>query len=363
MTLQALRRGVDSRVAPGFVVGIWRNREPDRFLLGLAGERRQVPSRLRLSVETVFDLASLTKVVATAPLAAALVDRGWLSWDTPISSVLPEFGSSDVELRHLLSHTAGFVAWRSFWQTLRAQLAPHGGGAQLERVSVERRQSLMRKLILGEVPDEKPGTKMLYSDVSFLLLGFMLEKLTGRPLHRAVEAFVWRPMGLTGLEFRVGHQVSEEIAATELCPWRERVLQGEVHDDNCWAMGGYAGHAGVFGNAEGVLGFIRGLVLGRLLTPQTLAQMWTPVSSPVGCGRTLGWDTPSEVGSSAGRFFSRHSVGHLGFSGTSVWYDLDAQVAVVLLSNRVHPARDNTKMKEFRPILHDAVRTDLRSSE
>ena len=360
-TFEIVQSAVEQQVAPGFVIGVWQKKDPDLFYLGAFGQRRWVPSSLPLSVDTVFDLASLTKVVATAPLAAVLVERGWLSWDTPVVSILPEFGSAEVEVRHLLSHSAGFVAWKPFWQTLRDQLAPGGRASELEKVDLRVRQALMRKLILSEIPGEKPGTRALYSDVSFLLLGFLLEELLGRPLHDAALRDLWRPLGLMGFQFRPGHQPSEAIAATEQCPWRERVLQGEVHDDNCWAMGGVAGHAGVFGTAEDLLKYIRCLVLGRFLSPRVLSAMWTPVATPQGCGRTLGWDTPSQENSSAGRFFSRNSVGHLGFSGTSVWYDLDAELAVVLLSNRIHPSRENGKMKSFRPVFHDAVRTDLLS--
>lgn len=354
-----MQLALEGEVAPGFVVGAWQKKRPEQFLLGSWGDRRIVPSRQPMSVETIFDLASLTKVVATAPLAAALVDRGWLSWNTSVTSILPEFSAPEVEVRHLLSHTAGFVAWKPFWQTLREQLAPGGGVSGLEKAPLRTRQQLMRKLILAEVPDEKPGTRAVYSDVSFLLLGFLLEELTGHPLHQAVKTWVWDPLGLTEFQFRFGHNPSETIAATENCPWRERILQGEVHDDNCWAMGGVGGHAGVFGTAESLLKYIRSLAMGRFLSSKTLAVMWTPALSPLDCGRTLGWDTPSAEGSSAGKFFSRRSVGHLGFSGTSLWYDLDAEVGIVLLSNRIHPSRENGKMKEFRPVLHNALRADL----
>ncbi len=359
LTVQAIHQALETDVAPGFAVGIWCKKEPSQFWLGAWGSRRVVPSRLPISVDTPFDLASLTKVVATSVLAATMVDRGWLRWDTPVASILTQFSAQDVEVRHLLSHTAGFVAWKPYWQALREGLTHHGLAAELEKIPVKIRQARMRELILAEVPDEKPGARVLYSDVSFLLLGFLLEEVTGRPLDRAVRDFVWEPLGLREFQYRPGHQPSEIIAATEDCPWRKRVLQGEVHDDNCWAMGGYAGHAGVFGTVNGLLKFIRSLVMDRFLSPRVLAEMWTPVAEPAGCGRTLGWDTPSEVGSSAGQYFSRRSVGHLGFSGTSLWYDADAGVTVAMISNRVHPSRENNRMKEFRPIFHNAVRTDL----
>lgn len=147
------------------------------------------------------------------------------------------------------------------------------------------------------------------------------------------------------------------VAATEESVWRGGVLQGQVHDDNCWAMGGYGGHAGAFGSVQDVLHFSK-MLMGGFLSRETLNVTWTRVSRPLGCERTLGWDTPS-VGSSAGQCFSKNSVGHLGYTGTSLWIDLDAELAVCLLTNRVHPIRENEKIKTFRPRFHDAIRIDF----
>ena len=355
-TWQVLGEALEQKVAPGFVVGLWEKKTPDQFKVGCWGQRREVPSPLPLTVDTVFDLASLTKIVATAPLAAALVERGWLSWTTPVSSLIPEFQFPEVQIQHLLSHTAGFIAWKPFWQKLRDSFAP----SSLEDVPLAERQKLMRELVLAESPAVKPGAQMVYSDISFLILGFALEQLVQQPLYQAVEQWVWKPLGLSDFEFRVGNSVSEEIAATEDCPWRGRVLQGEVHDDNCWTMGGYGGHAGVFGTAAGLAQYIRALVMGQFVTSQTLNAMWSKIPFPPDCSRTLGWDTPAQFDSSAGSLFSRRSVGHLGFSGTSLWYDRDAEVGVIVLSNRVHPSRANMKIKAFRPRVHDAIRNDLK---
>jgi CubicO group peptidase (beta-lactamase class C family) len=312
-----------------------------------------------MSIHTVFDLASVSKVYATATLAAVLIERGWLSWNTSVAAIFPDYPHPEIEIRHLLSHTAGFIAWEPYWEKLRQIFAPD----ELTEISVSRRQAEMRKLIFSVQPQAKPGEQMVYSDVSFLLLGFILEEITRMPLDRAVSHWVWRPMGLQQSYYSRVTQpaqaaIQEGVAATELCPWRGGVLQGQVHDDNCWAMGGYGGHAGAFGTAQDVLHFARGLMKG-FLSQSTLNAMWTRVAEPPQCSRTLGWDTPSGEVSSAGTRFSTHSVGHLGFTGTSLWMDLEADLAVVLLSNRVHPSRENMKIRAFRPKFHDAIREDL----
>jgi CubicO group peptidase (beta-lactamase class C family) len=149
-----------------------------------------------------------------------------------------------------------------------------------------------------------------------------------------------------------------DTAATELSPWHGAILEGQVHDENCWSMGGYSGHAGAFGRIEDVLRF-SGQLLNGFLTPATLRAMWTRVTEPAGCERTLGWDTPSGPESSSGRYFSDATVGHLGFTGTSLWIDPEARLAVGLLSNRVHPTRDNIAIRQFRPLFHNAIRSDF----
>ena len=355
----ALHEGIRENVAPGFVVGFWSGENPDQIFLASHGLRRKVPSELPLGVDTVFDLASLTKVFATAPLAAVLVERGWLSWDTPLCTFFPGYPHSEIRVSHLLSHTAGFSAWRPFWEEIRTEFYPK----EVHEVSIEKRQAYMRKLLLKVIPDSKPGTQAVYSDISFLLLGFILEEVTAMPLDQAVKKFLWDPMGVTRAYFqRISCSPEkgrrETVAATEDCSWRRGVLQGQVHDDNCWAMGGYGGHAGVFGTARDLLHFSRSLFHG-FFSPSVRQAMWTRVAGPVDCSRTLGWDTPSGLSSSSGSYFSTRSVGHLGFTGTSLWLDPEVNLAVVVLSNRVHPSRENIKIRLWRPLFHNALRKDL----
>jgi CubicO group peptidase (beta-lactamase class C family) len=361
-TWNTLKEGVTSGVAPGFVVGLWSKDFPRVIYLGAHGNRRIIPSVAPMTTETVFDLASITKVFATATLVAVLVDRGWLSWDAPVCQFFPDYPYTHIKICHLLSHTAGYVAWQPFWEKLRRKFDP----LPIESVPIELRQKGMRELVFSLQPEVPPGVRTVYSDVSFLLLGFVLEEVTQMSLDQAVQHFLWQPMGVQDAYYHrvvkpVSESIFEKVAATENCPWRGGVLQGQVHDDNCWAMGGIAGHAGAFGTAKDVLQFSRALMEG-FLSRGVLESMWKRVAEPVGCERTLGWDTPSGPMSSAGTRFSLHTVGHLGFTGTSLWIDVDTQLAVTLLSNRVHPSRENWKIKEFRPKFHDAIRNDLEHS-
>ena len=362
-TWDVLRAGVTEKVASGMVAGIWNSRIPDRVQLAHTGLRREIPGPLPMEADTIFDLASVSKVFGTATLAAIMVERRWISWDTELQALLPGYPYSGIRLRHLLSHTSGLPAWAPFWELLRERCRELFPGHEVHEIPVPARQKLMRELVFAIPPDVGPETRVLYSDLSFLLLGFALEELTRMPLDQAVSRFVWQPMGITDAFYNRTRQsaakaVIEQVAATEDCPWRGAVLQGQVHDDNCWAMGGYAGHAGAFGTAKDVLIFARALLSG-FVSANTLEQFWRPVALPAGCERTLGWDTPSGAVPAVGRFFSARTVGHLGFTGTSLWIDRDAGLAVVLLTNRVHPTRENDRIKAFRPRFHDALRADL----
>ncbi len=361
-TLEVLRQGVAESVAPGFVASVWSAASPERYRAVAVGQRRVVPSALPLSVETPFDLASVTKVYGTATLAARLIERGWIDWNQPLRSILPQFRDDRVTLAHLLAHTGGLPAWFPFYEKLRTRFAPK----PIYDVSVAIRQKAMRELVFETPLENEPGSKAVYSDLSFLLLGFALEEVTSLPLDRAVERWVWEPMGIRNSSYRrvtrsATQGADDRFAATENCPWRGAVLQGQVHDDNCWAMGGYGGHAGAFGPVGDLMTFGSKLLSGFLSTA-VRDRAWTRVVPPIGppgCDRTPGWDTPSGEEPSLSRRFSPRSVGHLGFTGTSFWLDPDAQLAIALLSNRVHPSRENTQIRAFRPRFHSALADDL----
>ena len=226
----------------------------------------------------------------------------------------------------------------------------------------------------------RPGERFLYSDLGFMLLGEAVERLSGKPLDRFCRDEMFTPMQLSSTFFvdlsrssgetcpaPVPAIAAAEIAATEDCPWRRKILCGEVHDDNAYAMGGIAGHAGLFSSAPDVHRFIR--FLGRCrdgaepdFLPAAVVREFLEAERPLpGQTHVLGWDTPSPEGSSSGRYFSARTVGHLGFTGTSIWWDLERDVHVVFLTNRVHPSRDNDAIRQFRPLVHDAVMEALGS--
>lgn len=341
--------------APGMVGAIWRETDPDLIRTAACGERRKIPTSLPMTTDTIFDLASISKVMGVATLAAVLVDRGWIGWHHPVQSFFPGYAHRDITLAHLLSHTAGLVWWKPFYEEIRKEFAP----TSLPQVPIEARQDAMRRRILALTPESAPGEKMVYSDPSALLLGFCLEEALGMTLLEAMPRYVWEPMGVIGAHYRpitkeAKDDMDPKVAATEACPWRGSVLQGQVHDDNAWSMGGYAGHAGVFGTALDVMHFGIRLLEG-FLSAATLRAAWTQVDKPPGCGRTLGWDTPSGPSPSAGQYFSSQSVGHTGFTGTSLWIDPEKGRIAVLLSNRVHPTRENPLFKDFRPRFHDKL--------
>ena len=334
---------------PGAVFGAWSLRRPDFFSGGHYGQAKW---------DTFFDISSLTKIFATTTLAARLIERGWLDWDTKVSSYFPLFkGHADCTVAHLLSHTAGYSAYRCIWLHLQNVFS----GRELSGVPVKDRQLKARELILNTAPTHGLGARVIYSDISFLMLGFLLEEMTQLPLDEAVDRWVMKPLGLNGPHFvrvRKGEKPrfpTARYAPTEISEWRGGLLQGQVHDDNCWAMGGYAGHSGLFCSITDLFWFLRALSQGFVST-ETLQRLWSPWGS---FPRTLGWDIGGGEGSSTGTAFSKRTVGHLGFTGTSLWLDLEREAAVVLLTNRVHPSRDNVGIREARPLLHSALLDDF----
>jgi CubicO group peptidase (beta-lactamase class C family) len=346
-TREVLESALAEKRVPGLVAGFWSVRAPSQFWQLALGEKIQA--------ETIFDLASLTKALGTATLAALLVDRKWIDWETPVQSILADFKFPEIRLRHLLAHTAGFSAWAPIWEMLRDEFAPQ----PLETVRIEKRQQAARKRVFAISPEAAPDQRALYSDISFLILGFALEEVTRLPLDQAIEKWVWKPMGAEGLYFhrvRKRGELDPRVAPTEESAWRRGLLQGQVHDDNAWAMGGYAGHAGAFGRVRDVIQVVKKLHEG-FLTAATLQAAWDRVALPSGCSRTLGWDTPEGSETSA-RGFSARSVGHLGFTGTSLWIDRDAGVAATLLTNRVLLGRENHGIRVLRPKFHEALRSD-----
>jgi CubicO group peptidase (beta-lactamase class C family) len=292
---------------------------------------------------TLYDLASLTKVVATTTMAMILVDEGKLDLDQRVQTYLPGFqgpGKEAVTVRHLLTHSSGLDATAPLYKELS------GKEAFVERIE---RMDLVYP----------PGSRSLYSDLGIILLGEILEKVAGQPLEAFVRERVFAPLAMRHTMFRPPAELRPRIAPTEVDPWRGRLVQGEVHDENAFAMGGVAPHAGLFSTAGDLARFAQmllngGTLDGRRIVSGETVELFTRRTEIPGSDRALGWDTKSAEGS-AGTLFSPRSFGHTGFTGTSMWIDPARQLYVILLTNRVHPTRDNQLIREARPAVADAV--------
>ena len=324
------------------------------------------PERIAMARDTIFDLASLTKPIATATSVMLLAAEGRIDLDDPVAKVLPPFGErgkEGVTIRHLLTHTSGLKPWRPFHEALLERERKKG-----ERLlgTPAAKEAVLERIYRGALVHE-PGEAAVYGDLDFILLGAIVETIAGRPLDEFAAERIFGPLGMTQTRFiRLGDGAPElpdsekrRFAATEACPWRRRVLWGEVHDPNAWAMGGVAGHAGLFAPADDVLRFATAVLdvwHGRsdLLPREWLVRFLTKDVAPAQTTWALGWDTPTPGASSSGHHFSATSVGHLGFTGTSLWIDLEREAVVVMLTNRVHLVAKKSKF-ELRPIVHDLL--------
>jgi len=305
---------------------------------------------------TVFDLASLTKPLATTLAVMILIQQGKLRLDQALSSVIPDFKNTpkaNIQIRHLLYHSSGLTDYRPYYLNIR-------------QLPFEQRKKAIRKSLIKEPLVFKTGTRTLYSDIGFMILEWVIEKISGRRLSCFVQETIYDIIGIDSLFFN-DHDFpfkDRNYASTELCPWRQLMLNGVVHDDNAYVIGGVAGHAGLFGTAVSVhvlllelLNTFHGNPATQIFQPDLVRLFFQKTISNE---RALGFDVPSLTGSSCGELFSRNAtVGHLGFTGTSFWMDLKQQIIIILLSNRVHPSRNNEQIKKIRPVIHNQVMKKL----
>jgi CubicO group peptidase (beta-lactamase class C family) len=330
--------GITARAYPAAVVEVGRAAGPIwREAFGNLTYLGDAPAT---TIDTIFDLASLTKVIATTSLVMRAAESGRLALETPLADLRPDWRPDDlarVTIRHLLDHSSGLPAHVKLWERVR-------GRAAFERA-------------IAATPLERaPGTASTYSDLGFMLLGFVLEDLAGAPLD---AQFVPLAAALGGsIGYRPSADLASRTAPTEDDPWRGHVLRGEVHDENAAALGGVAAHAGLFGTAGAVGAFAR-LVLATFAQPTWLGSpdVMRTFAAPTGVprsSRALGWDTMRPT-SSCGTRMSPMAIGHTGFTGTSLWIDRDHDLYVTWLTNRVHPTRANEALVSLRPQLHDAV--------
>lgn len=365
---RALDKAIERQEIPGAVV-LARMPAGDEMLeyswvRGLAAAR---PERLPMRRDTIFDLASLTKVIATTTAIMLLVEEGSISLDDPVARTLPAFaerGKEGVTIRHLLSHSAGLKPWRGFHELLIQKERKTG-----ERVlgTREGREWILDRVLRSGLVHQ-PGEAAVYGDLDFIVLGALVEAVARQPLDEFCESRIFTRLGMIDTRFFPipvdGSQpapdvIRRRIAATENCAWRERIVWGEVHDPNASAMGGVAGHAGLFSTADDVMKFGQAFVdawHGRsdVLPPERVREFATRQMLPESSDWALGWDTPTPGSSSSGRHFSPSSVGHLGFTGTSLWIDLEREAIVVMLTNRIHQVAKRSRF-ELRPMIHDAI--------
>ncbi len=308
-----------------------------------------------VQVGTIYDLASLTKPLATASSILLLVQEGRVSLTQTLAMLIEESNGTplgQVSLKDLLSHQSGLPAWRPFYQSY-SPVFPSESESRQQRIRA------VLGMILKEPIDQSSSSIGVYSDLGYMVLGFVVERVTGQSFANFTRDRIFHPLEADNLVFGIQDGegcVSEHIAPTEEDPWRGRLLQGEVHDENAAALGGVSGHAGLFGTAQAVGQITKAWLDGYLGKPSIFGQGLVKqfVQAQAGISWALGWDTPSQP-SSSGQWFSPESFGHLGFTGTSIWIDPVRELEVIFLSNRVHPTRDNQAIKAFRPQLHDVI--------
>jgi CubicO group peptidase (beta-lactamase class C family) len=354
--MKILNDAVSQRAFPGGVLTVGYEDELAFLPVGRLTYEEDSP---KVTSKTIYDLASLTKAVATTTAAMILVERGMLGLDEPVATYLPEFvgprktpkdplraARAEVKVGHLLAHSSGLPAYEKFF--LKAK---------------DKSQVLEAAMALPL--ETAPDKRTLYSDVGFILLGEILERVSKISLDSLCNRGILGPLQMRQTRFNPPEEWLDRIAPTELDEsFRKRLIRGEVQDENAWVMGGVAGHAGLFGTAGNLASFCRMMLReGRvgempdapqLVQPATIREFTRAWPAEEGSPRGLGWDKPSEP-SSSGSYFSSSSYGHLGFTGTSLWIDPEKSLFIILLTNRVHPSRSNEAIRQLRPALHDAV--------
>ena len=355
---QVLEEAIAAHAFPGCAFGVWAGGEA--LLQDALGRFTYEEKSPAVTPATAYDIASLTKVVATTAATMLLVQRGKLDLETQLGELLPGFVAGraagdparKVSLRHLLAHNSGLPGYVELFRTA---------------VSPE---ALLQGCL--EVPLEaEPGTRAEYSDPGFILLGKALEMRLDETLDSWTHREIFQPLGMAATGFCPTPAKRASIPPTEEdTTFRHRVIQGEVQDENAFVLGGVAGHAGLFSNIPDLLRFAGSILVAYAgnefnqethLFDQPIVNQFAQRQGPKGSSQALGWDTPSET-SSSGTYFSKHSIGHLGYSGCSIWIDLEAAIAVVLLTNRTWPDRSCQLIRNMRPAFHDAVREALRGT-
>jgi len=347
---QLLESCVRSGAFPGAVLTVGNR---DSVIYSVAVGRYGDEDTRPVSSNSIYDLASLTKVIGLTTAVMVLVSDGKLDLESHLSEFFPRVAGTvneTITVRHLLTHTSGLPAWRPL------------------HLETSTREEAIDS-VLGATLESLPGEQYRYSDFGAITLGLIVESVAGESLDVFLQNQVFGPLGMTSTRFRPPAEWLNRIAPTENDPWRGQVVRGEVHDENAARLGGVAGHAGLFSTgpdlakfAQWIMRSLNGLpdtLYGVRIDPATVRTFVERQPGPEGSTRALGWDTPSDEGSSAGTLLSRTSFGHTGFTGTSIWIDHERDIYIILLTNRVHPSRENSQMGWVRARVADSVVTAL----
>lgn len=336
-----LKDAIEARAFPGASIAVTYRGD----IVALKGFGRFTYGKDSPKVDstTIYDLASLTKVLATTAMAMLLHERGELDLQAKVVDLLPEFETGDerrkqITVRMLLAHSSGLPAYERLFERAKT------------------REDLLRLAVTLPLAND-PMTHAEYSDLGFILLGEILAKLAAEPLDEYCYHEIFEPLDMKDTGYCPGDGDRDRIPPTVNDEtFRKKIIEGEVHDENAWVMGGISGHAGLFGTARDVARFA--LCMLRLGSPilqsQTVALFTRREDVPSGTSRALGWDTPSNP-SQSGKYLSPRSFGHLGYTGTSLWCDPGRQLSITLLTNRVWPDCGSQAIKEVRPRFHDAI--------
>jgi len=342
-----IKAGIADHASPGVTIAVARRGK--LLLLRGYGRSDWAPGAPAATDSTMYDMASLTKVVATTTAAMILEEEGKLDIERTVASYLPEYDVPDkraITVRMLLTHASGIRSNHPLWKEAKGREQYFAGMVKFPLV-------------------REPGSAVEYTDWNMVLMQFIIERITGQTLDQFVQARVFGPLGMRDTQYTPPETLKPRIAPTETEDFRGGQVWGVVHDETAWVLGGVSGNAGLFSSARDLAVFVQMLLNGgsyagtRIVKPSTVAR-WTARQRP-DASRALGWDTPSPQ-SSAGRYFSLRSFGHTGFTGTSIWADPERELLVVLLTNRVNPTRDNQKVGPLRRAVADIVQQSVLDS-
>jgi CubicO group peptidase (beta-lactamase class C family) len=343
-----VKTGLQNQVFPGCGIGIFNKGQKYSFVDGYVSHKKNK----KINQNTLFDLASLSKPLATALACFVLIKDGKFNLETTLELLLgcsvPD-DKKNITLSQVLSHSAGFTDHCKFYK-------------KLEKQPSYLRKNILLQDILQMPLSNPPGTKVIYSDIGFILLFLIIEHQSEESLDNFVYNRVFAPMDIQDICYVPKQKGYTDFASTENCMWRKKELNGDVHDQNTYILDGVSGQSGLFGSVDSVLSlvvFIKDIIQNKKTHPyldtSLLKDAVTRRVLPRSTCWGLGFDTPSQPGSSAGQFISENSCGHLGFTGTSFWIDFDRDIVAVLLTNRINPTVDNLKIRDFRPLFHDLV--------